>query len=85
MSRKSKAEEKKYEEDILESYESGEWKSVANLDDEIARYAAKNKLDLLAMGSIGYGRSRFTSMGSVARRIAERNPIALLLVREASP
>lgn len=53
--------------------------------DEIARYAAKNKLDLLAMGSIGYGRSRFTSMGSVARRIAERNPIALLLVREASP
>lgn len=40
MSRKSKAEENKYEDDILESYETGEWKSVANLDDEIARYAS---------------------------------------------
>ena len=40
MSRKLKTEENKYEDDILESYESGEWKSVANLDEEIARYAA---------------------------------------------
>lgn len=39
MSRKLKAEEK-YDNDILESYESGEWKSVANLDAEIARYAS---------------------------------------------
>jgi len=39
MSRKLNAEEKKYEDDILESYERGEWKSVANLDEEIARYA----------------------------------------------
>lgn len=40
MSRKLKAEEKKYEDDILESYENGEWESVASLDDEIARYAS---------------------------------------------
>ncbi len=40
MNRKLKAEENKYEDDILESYESGEWKSVANLDEEIARYAS---------------------------------------------
>jgi len=35
-----KPEDDKYEDDILSSYESGEWKSVANLDDEIARYAS---------------------------------------------
>jgi len=40
MSRKMKTEDKKYGDDILSSYESGEWKSVANLDDEIARYAS---------------------------------------------
>lgn len=40
MSRKLKTEEKQYEDDILESYENGEWKSVANLEDEIARYAS---------------------------------------------
>ncbi len=40
MSRKLKTEEKEYEDDILESYERGEWKSVANLGDEIARYAS---------------------------------------------
>jgi predicted DNA binding CopG/RHH family protein len=40
MSRKVKTEENISEDDILESYESGEWKSVANLDEEIARYAS---------------------------------------------
>ncbi len=40
MSRKAKTEDKKYEDDILSSYESGEWKFVANLDDEIVRYAS---------------------------------------------
>jgi predicted DNA binding CopG/RHH family protein len=40
MSRKIKTAEKKYEDDILASFESGEWQSVANLDDEIARYAS---------------------------------------------
>ncbi|OGQ95251.1 MAG: hypothetical protein A2521_03705 [Deltaproteobacteria bacterium RIFOXYD12_FULL_57_12] len=40
MSRKMKTADMKYEDDILSSYESGEWESVADLDDEIARYAA---------------------------------------------
>lgn len=40
MSKKMKPEDKKYEDDILSSYDSGEWKSVANLDDETARYAS---------------------------------------------
>ena len=35
-----KAKEGKYEEDILASFERGEWNSVSNLKDEIARYAA---------------------------------------------
>lgn len=35
-----KAKERKYEEEILESFERGEWHSVPNLKDEIARYAA---------------------------------------------
>ena len=35
-----KAKENKYEEDILTSFERGEWQSVPNLKDEIARYAA---------------------------------------------
>lgn len=35
-----KSKEAKYEEDILASFERGEWESVPNLKDEIARYAA---------------------------------------------
>ena len=35
-----KTKEAKYEEDILTSFERGEWHSVPNLNDEIARYAA---------------------------------------------
>ncbi len=35
-----KAKDVKYEEDILTSFEKGEWQSVPNLTDEIARYAA---------------------------------------------
>ena len=40
MSKKINTEEKKYEDDILASFESGEWQSVGNLDDEIVRYAS---------------------------------------------
>jgi predicted DNA binding CopG/RHH family protein len=40
MSKKIRPEDEKYEEDILTSFESGEWKSVDNLADEIASYAA---------------------------------------------
>src|SRR6266567_3097617 len=35
-----KTKEAKYEEDILTSFEKGEWHSVPNLNEEIARYAA---------------------------------------------
>ena len=35
-----KAKEGKYEKDIHASFERGEWQSVPNLKDEIARYAA---------------------------------------------
>jgi predicted DNA binding CopG/RHH family protein len=40
MSRKLKTEVKKYEDDMLASFENEEWQPVANLDEEIARYAA---------------------------------------------
>ncbi len=35
-----KTKEVTYEEDVLTSFEKGEWHSVPNLNDEIARYAA---------------------------------------------
>lgn len=47
MSKKIKSEDKKYEDDILASYESGEWQSVTNLDDEIARYASSAAATLI--------------------------------------
>lgn len=50
--------------------------------DLIAAQATKSKLDLLAMGSLGFGASRHTSMGSVATRVASLCRTALLLVRE---
>jgi nucleotide-binding universal stress UspA family protein len=50
--------------------------------DAIAAQATKSKLDLLAMGSLGFGASRHTLMGSVATRVASRCRTALLLVRE---
>ncbi|MDO8279028.1 MAG: universal stress protein [Burkholderiaceae bacterium] len=50
--------------------------------DAIAAQATKSRLDLLAMGSLGFGASRQTIMGSVAARVASRCRTALLLVRE---
>lgn len=40
MKNKTKTAETTYEEEILSSFESGEWQSVPNLKDEIDRYAA---------------------------------------------
>ncbi|MBI5656679.1 MAG: hypothetical protein HZC44_07620 [Geobacter sp.] len=40
MKSKIEAADKNYEEDILSSFERGEWQSVPNLKDEIDRYAA---------------------------------------------
>lgn len=42
-----KAKEGKYEEDLLASFERGEWNSVSNLKDEIARYAASAAATLI--------------------------------------
>lgn len=39
MSGKKKHEDTSYEDDILSSFDNGEWQPVANRDDEIARYA----------------------------------------------
>lgn len=53
-----------------------------NPGDALAADAKKRKLDLLVMGSHGYGASRSTVLGSVATRVAAqwRNP--MLFVRE---
>ena len=50
--------------------------------DAIVAQATKSRLDLLALGSLGFGASRHTIMGSVAPRVASRCRTALLLVRE---
>jgi predicted DNA binding CopG/RHH family protein len=40
MKTKIKKEDNTYEEEILNSFEKGEWQSVPNLKDEIERYAS---------------------------------------------
>jgi len=42
-----KTKERKYEEDILASFERGEWQSVPDLKDEIARYASSAAATLI--------------------------------------
>ena len=49
---------------------------------DIAAQATKSRLDLLALGSLGFGASRQAPMGSVATRVAAQCRTALLLVRE---
>ena len=51
--------------------------------DEIAAYAKKKKLDLLVMGSHGYGAVKAAVLGSVAQRVAAHCATPLLLIREA--
>ena len=53
-----------------------------NPGDEIAAYAKKSKLDLLALGSHGYGALRSAVLGSVAARVATQCRKALLFIRE---
>jgi nucleotide-binding universal stress UspA family protein len=50
--------------------------------DQIAVYAAKNKLDLIALGSHGQGALESAVLGSVATRIAAKCQVPLLFVRE---
>jgi predicted DNA binding CopG/RHH family protein len=42
-----KTKEVKYEEDILASFERGEWQSVPDLKDEMARYASRASSTLI--------------------------------------
>ncbi|MCU0765586.1 MAG: universal stress protein [Burkholderiaceae bacterium] len=51
--------------------------------DEIAAHAKKKRLDLLVMGSHGYGAVKAAVLGSVAQRVAARCATPLLLIREA--
>ena len=53
-----------------------------NPGDEIAAYARKNKLDILAMGSHGSSVLRSVTLGSVSTRVAAKCRNALLLIRQ---
>ena len=54
---------------------------VGNPGDEIAAYCKKRKLDVLVMGSHGYGRFKAAVMGSTATRIASIADVPLLIIR----
>lgn len=54
---------------------------VGNPGDEIAAFAKKRKLDLIVMGSHGYGRFKSAIMGSTATRIAASGDVPLLVIR----
>ena len=56
---------------------------VGNPGDELAAYAKKKKLDVLVMGSHGYGAFKAAVMGSVAMRVMAHSRVPLLLVRHA--
>lgn len=56
---------------------------VGNPADELAAYAKKKKLDILVMGSHGYGAFKAAVMGSVTMRVMARSRVPLLLVRHA--
>jgi nucleotide-binding universal stress UspA family protein len=49
--------------------------------DEIAAFATRRRLDLMVMGSHGYGALKSLALGSVATRTAARCTTPLLLVR----
>jgi nucleotide-binding universal stress UspA family protein len=51
--------------------------------DEISAYAKKKKLDVVALGSHGYGAFKSAVLGSVATRVAAHCETPLLLVRDA--
>ena len=56
---------------------------VGNPGDEIAAFAKKKKLDIIVMGSHGYGRFKAAIMGSTATRIAATGDVPLLIIRQA--
>ena len=56
---------------------------VGNAGDELSAYAKKKKLDVLVMGSHGYGAFKAAVLGSVATRVMAHATVPLLLVRHA--
>lgn len=56
---------------------------AGNPGDELAAYAKKKKLDLIVMGSHGYGSLKQAVLGSVATRVMARCSTPVLLVRAA--
>ncbi|MDO5531001.1 universal stress protein [Sutterella sp.] len=56
---------------------------VGNPGDEISAFAKKRKLDMVVMGSHGYGRFKSAIMGSTATRIAASGDVPLLVIRQA--
>ena len=52
-----------------------------NPGDQIAAYATKNKLDLIALGSHGHGNSRNLVMGSIATKVLASCKVPVLLLR----
>ena len=56
---------------------------VGNAGDEIAAFAKKKKLNVVVMGSHGYGRFKAAIMGSTATRIAAQGNVPLLIIRQA--
>lgn len=49
--------------------------------DQIADYAEENRLDLIVMGSHGYGNFKSAVMGSVATHVAAQGNVPILLIR----
>jgi nucleotide-binding universal stress UspA family protein len=56
---------------------------VGNPGDELSAYARKKRLDVLVMGSHGYGAFKAAVIGSVATRVMAHSKVPLLLVRHA--
>jgi len=56
---------------------------AGNPGDELAAYAKKKRLDVLVMGSHGYGAFKQAVMGSVATRVIAHCTTPVLLVRDA--
>ncbi|MBO7174107.1 MAG: universal stress protein [Burkholderiaceae bacterium] len=54
---------------------------IGNPGEEIGQYAARTGLDVLVLGSHGYGRFMSAVMGSTAMRIAHASNVPLLIVR----
>jgi len=56
---------------------------IGNAGDELVAYAKKKKLDVLVLGSHGYGAFKAAVLGSVATRVMAHSNVPLLLVRHA--